>query len=170
MRGSPPAPSEDAVRFARSRFDARRWPLLVIEAWTPKGPDDVSAQYVAWDEYLARGPHGAVVDLSELDALKVSAVERQRAADEVSKRAFGYERSLVVEARVVPSTLIRNMVTAFEWLTRAKNSRPLRMFATRDEAVAWVVSELAKHDLHAPDRPRSVAPPRLDSMAPPKAR
>ncbi len=135
-------------------FRVERFPVVVARA--PSGRDaarDIPTFYAEWDEAIARGPHAVLIDLRDVDPFAVGAARRRKVAEEAERRRDGLERTLVAEARLVSTSLVRAMMTAFDWLLPQPFRHPICNFSSMAEAEDWLQDQLAIRE-----RARHVAP------------
>lgn len=137
-------------------FDTSRWPLVVIR-YGPHMDEEASHHlYTTWDALLARGPHATLIDLRATNPLLLSAKVRKTAADAVEARRPIFEKQLVAEARCVSSAIMRNVVTAFDWMVGNTFARPLKNFSNYAESEAWLEAELQKRGLRIAGASQSI--------------
>lgn len=127
--------------------DDSGFPLVILRSPAQPKPADVVTLYREWDVCLARGPHGALLDLSLTEPVHAVLRLRKLAADEVERRRVAFERTLVAEARAIPHPLIRSATLAFDWIQGITFKRPLANFASYGEAEAWLRAVLVAQGL-----------------------
>ena len=116
-------------------LDLSRWPVVVAvmppEAFTPQRLD---AWLDAFEHHVLarRQPYATVLDMS--DSPRTTPEERKRMADRL-RGGDDHQRMCVAGAFVMQSTLARGALTAVMWLR--KPEYPTRVFASRQEAIAW---------------------------------
>jgi len=138
-------------------FDAGRFPLVVLTYPSRPTAETITRLYADWDELLARGPHGVIIDLRSADPLHFTAPVRRMAAEQVERRRAAFEKSLIVEARVVSGVVVRGIVTAFDWIIGASFSRPLANFDDWGDAERFVARYLPVREASA-GRPGTAGP------------
>ena len=134
-------------------LDASRFPLVRITLPPNPTEADTIAVYQQYDVHLARGRHVLLVDLRKLNPLFGGAKARQATLREVEARSEIFERTLIAEVRLVRGSLVRGIVTAFEWMRRGPRGFPMEVMESEREALRWLDEKLAA------DR-RSHPPPR----------
>ena len=123
-------------------LDASLFPLVRITLPPNPTEADTVAVYQQYDVHLARGRHVLLVDLRRLDPVFGHARARQVTLREVEKRNATFERTLIAEARLVSGSLVRGIVTAFEWMRRAPRHFPLEVMEDEKEALRWLHAKL----------------------------
>jgi hypothetical protein len=125
---------------SKARFDESRWPVVVVTM--PVEPLEGAAftKYLAdAQRYYTRGQHfGFVFDIR--NAPLMSASQRRMIADEIDRAAREFPTIRAVQGVVIASAMQRGIVKAINWL--ARQPAPTEVFATVEEAVAWVQKEL----------------------------
>lgn len=131
----------------KSEFDASRWPLLVIRYAPEMTQEEMGEVYVEWDKYLARGAHAVYIDIRASNPLLISASVRRFAAEQVELRRARFEELLVAEGRCVSGVLMKNIVTAFDWMVGSTFKRPLQNFSSYRDGEAWLEAILVKKNM-----------------------
>lgn len=118
------------------------WPIAVSCIYGQEHSEEaLSAAYATWTEYLLRGPHVLIVDMTQGNAGS-TAPQRARTAEWLEQN-----ESLLREGRqlahvlVFDSALVRGIVTAVFWLRRPV--APHHVAPNRIEAIEIAVSTLA---------------------------
>jgi hypothetical protein len=70
----------------------------------------------------------------------------------VEARRGAFEAQLIAEARVVPNTLLRHVVTAFDWVQGVTFKRPLRNVESYAQAETWLREQLAQEQWRTASR------------------
>lgn len=83
-------------------------------------------------------PTGWLIELDAYDALGNTAAQRREAAEIFERYREAVALGTSCEARVVSRPLLRNILTAFDWIT--SSPWPRRNFGSIDEATAWIGS------------------------------
>jgi len=124
-------------------FDLDAFPLVVITypSYMTHAEADAYAQQL--DQVLQRGRIGTVVDIRAIDSSAVTSTDRKHLAAVVDAVTQARAGSLVAEAIVLDSPILRGLYTAYCWL-RTDRTYPSRAFAKVEQARAWVSSELAR--------------------------
>jgi hypothetical protein len=133
-------------------LDDRHWPLLVLRYPAEPTLEQVPELYAGWDAFLRRGRHAVLVDLSLLNPAFAGPRLRKILADEVEARRGAFEAQLIAEARVVPNTLLRHVVTAFDWVQGVTFKRPLRNVESYAQAETWLREQLAQEQWRTASR------------------
>ena len=69
---------------------------------------------------------------------------RQATLREVEARNHVFEKVLIAEARLIRGTVIRGIVTAFEWMRRSPRTFPLEILEDEAEALRFLNEHLTK--------------------------
>ena len=121
-----------------NRIDTYRFPL--VEVWMgDSGVDELRTHLREMNEVLTRGRAGIVYDVRDANVLNPA--ERQIYMD-----YFNWRREFVTEhcaclGLVLDSPLKRGVLTAIQWAIAIPF--PVRIFAKKPDAEAWVRSTLA---------------------------
>ena len=132
----------------KPRLDLTEFPLVVITYAASMTAQEADTYGVELATLLARGKVGSVVDLRAVDTARVSASDRAyiaKVVDSVTKR---YANTLLAEAIVLDSTVLRCMYTAYSWL-RVDRSYHSHAFGNVAEAKAWVREQLRQRGVTA---------------------
>jgi hypothetical protein len=140
--------------MGRIEIEGARFPFVVVRYPPSPTTEDILKFYADWDELLARGPHGVIIDLRAGNPAVFNSALRRLAAENVERRRAAFQASLLVEARVVSTALMRGVVTAFDWIVGSSFSRPLGNFDHWDEAERFVLGHLAPSVATGTPRPR----------------
>jgi hypothetical protein len=138
----------EAAPMSGLEVDDTRWPLVEIH-W-PDGTvrsEDVDRFLAIADEHIARKSHYVALH-DGVRASGVDAAQRKRFAAHVDRNRNGLTKWCVAAAIVASSPIVRGIVTAVNWMSPPP--MPQRVFAKRDDAVAWLASELRVHGLEIP--------------------
>ncbi|MCB9600016.1 MAG: hypothetical protein H6721_00250 [Sandaracinus sp.] len=124
---------------------SRRWVHVAV---FPKSAslDEIRAYYVKLRETLERPgpPIWFLVDLSDIDVLETTALQRKTAAEEYDKVAPLFEKRVAGEAFVIANPLVRGVYVAFWWLSNREKGVERETFATEAKARAWVESRAGR--------------------------
>ncbi len=125
------------------KLDGSKFPLVRITLPPNPTEEDTVEVYRAYDTLLARGRHVLLVDLRKLNPLFGHARARQVTLREVEARTHVFDKMLIAEARVVSGSVVRGIVTAFEWMRRRPRSFPLEVMEDEKAALRWLNEHLA---------------------------
>ena len=125
------------------KLDGSKFPLVRITLPPNPTEGDTVEVYCAYDTLLARGRHVLLVDLRKLNPLFGHARARQVTLREVEARMHVFDKMLIAEARVVSGSVVRGIVTAFEWMRRRPRSFPLEVMEDEKAALRWLDEKLA---------------------------
>lgn len=156
------------------------WPVVVVTA--PAGTvstDKLEAFLVRFDREVVqqKRPYACVLDLTNTGSMSP---RQRKMMGERMRSDEAHQQLCVVGAFVFSSMLLRGMLTAIMWLR--KPDYPMRIFATREEAVGWASSRMKEHAIGLPIdtegtldneeaskraslRPAPSVPPETDSRA-----
>jgi hypothetical protein len=117
------------------------WPVVVVE-WPERA--NAAGIKLHFDEMVALlaqrpGPFAVVVDATKARGLDADL--RARTAKGIEQLTQASKGRIKGIAYVVPSALMRGIITAIHWLVRAP--APTATFALRGEALRWVRERLA---------------------------
>ena len=137
---APPSPglSSHPPPGKRFGFDGSEFPLVRLTCPSRPNPADLAAYYRVYDEIWPRGPHVLLVDIRRLNPLFAGAAPRRALMKEVAQRQPLVGKLLVAEARMVSGTVVRGIVTAFEWLRPSPRTAPLYTCENEVEAFHWL--------------------------------
>jgi hypothetical protein len=139
--------------MAKFGFDVRS-PIAYIKFPAEWQEQDLRSFYDEFGEALQRRRiRGELWDLSGVNPLFSSAVERKQISECVKKIAPLLSGVVLVAGRVVPSGVVRGVVTAVDWLT-GSYEHPVKNFATHVEAERFVVDKLIAARIPVPDGAR----------------
>ena len=126
-------------------YDESEWPfLLIVEP--PKVPSDAAfrAHLQKVKRYYARGQRfGFLIDVRT--SAPLPADKRRLLAEFIDQNLQSYGPLLVGIALVTSSVIFRSILKTFLWL-RQNQDPPTNIFATFDEAKAWLRSRLKSRD------------------------
>ena len=145
--------------FGGIRVDTRDWPMIVLEYPEAFADTDAEASLVfiaqVMTEGLSAGERCAqITDLTRIQGMP-PASQRKIAGEWVRRNAGLIQSASVGGAAVSRSAILRGVVTAVHWFHRPPT--PTEFFATRPEAVRFVIGLLEKGGIHAGPRLRELA-------------
>lgn len=117
--------------------DLSEWPIVKITMPHHVDAAFIDRMYDEVDLLLDRGPHIEWVDLRGIDALRLPATVRQRAAEHERALIAKARGRVLADVRLVDGALQRGLLTAFEWLAGTA-PWPVSTVAGPDEAYAWL--------------------------------
>ena len=125
---------------SKARFDESRWPVVVVTLPVEPLEGEALTKYLAEAKrYYTRGQSfGFVFDIR--NAPPMTASQRRIIAEEIDRAAHEFPTIRAVQGVVIASAVQRGIVKAINWL--ARQPAPTEVFATVEEAVAWVQKEL----------------------------
>jgi hypothetical protein len=126
----------------RIELDGSKFPLVRITLPANPTEEDTVAVYRDYDVLLARGRHVLLVDLRELNPLFGGARARQVTLREVESRQPLFDKLLIAEARIVSGSIVRGIVTAFEWMRKRPRAYPLEVLEDEKEGLRWLNEKL----------------------------
>jgi hypothetical protein len=115
-----------------------RWPIVEVCIYPELTARDIDSAYDRLEEIAKRRePHAHWTDLTKVDPLSIPASHRKHFADR-ERRLYSVARNyLVADVRIVEHSIVRGLLTAFEWLA-GEAPWPVRNVATEEEARAWL--------------------------------
>lgn len=141
------------LRMSEIAVDESRAPII-LATFPPEGTiadyEKALARYV---EIARRGQRvGWLIDMRNFNPLTAPAAVRKAAAEMAARAAPVIKTVSAGEARVVTSTLVRGVSTAFTWLTTTH--WPVAHFNTMADGEAWLRAQLAKPTFATRERER----------------
>ncbi len=122
----------------RYGFDGSAFPLVRLTYPSSPLPEDLPAYYRVYDEIWPRGPHVVLTDLRRLNPIFAGANARRALMKEVAARQELVGTLLVAEARIVSGSVVRGLITAFEWIRPQPRVAPLYVCENEVEAIHWL--------------------------------
>ncbi len=131
------------TRVGEFRVDTKDLPLVYVHYPEEVGSD--AAIERLWERYLELAEsHSRLVFLIDMRDvhLRAAAASRRKRMGELYQQHVGrLARSCVGEARVVSSTLLRGVLTAFDWI-KGESRWPCATFESEVEARMWLRARL----------------------------
>jgi hypothetical protein len=120
--------------------DDSQWPVVIHSVEGTLSDADLDAYIAQATRVLSRGgPQATVLDASRIG--KVSAYVRSRSVEWQREHAALLKANCVATAYVLTSPVLRFVAMTVFVVTRLPT--PLRVFATRDDAIRWCEERLA---------------------------
>lgn len=91
-----------------------------------------------------RGPLAVIVDVSAVNPTTVSALDRKELASRMDSVTRDFPNTIISEAVVFSSTIIRGMYMAYNWVKQDK-SYPSKSFSSVEQARVWSLQMIKKH-------------------------
>lgn len=128
--------------------------VAVVYPERPTIPDVAELFEVYADLAKAGARVGYTIDMRRFDPAVADAKTRAQAVAIFKKHEVALKASTICEARIVPGSVTREVLTAFDWMTGDK--WPCANMSNAADAVAWVHERLI-----AAGVPTLAVPPRL---------
>lgn len=121
-------------------LDLSHWPIVISTSHGEVSTEQMDSYMTKYIDTLRSRTERfiAIVDLR--DAGNLDARQRQHMSTWMENAAKEIPAPQVATVLVFSSVLMRNVLTAVLWIFKPK--RPLKVFATLDEAMAWSRQEL----------------------------
>jgi hypothetical protein len=143
--------------FGGARVDTTDWPILLLEFPEHRVPDgdyEAALGYIVqvMRECHAKGERCAqITDISRMKEI-ANASQRKYAGEWLTKNTALIVAASVGGATVTPSAILRGLVTAVHWFHKPATAS--EFFATREEALRYVIGLLEVAHVSLPERVR----------------
>ncbi len=135
------APSQAGEQARGIDVDESSFPIVKLILRPQLTLEDIDAAYDRLEAIIRRGkPHVHWSDLRAVNPLRLSATLRKRFAERERQLYQLSDGVIRADVRVVDHPVVRNLLTAFEWLT-GQAPWPVHNAASEDRALTWLAEQ-----------------------------